>query len=80
MPDVRLHDDVANRQVQVRLHFHDGDGGWALANVFPYGSDAGAALRAAQRSAEEASRRLRIPWNREAGTRGAASDGAAGGT
>lgn len=78
MPDVRIHDDVATGQVQVRIHFHDGVGGWALASIFPYGADKAAALDAAERSAEEASGRLRLPWNRDGGPPDLAADAASG--
>ena len=62
MHELRIHDDFESRQYQVRIHFREGEDRSVVANFFPYGTDKAASLAEARLSAQEASKRLNIPW------------------
>ena len=66
MPEVRIHDNVAARQFEMRIYFLEEEDRWVVGNFFPYGLDRAAALAAAIAAAHEAARRLKIPWVRGA--------------
>ena len=67
MPEVRIYDNAAARQFELRIHFPLEEDEWVVANTFPYDQGKASALAAAREAAHEASIRLHIPWVEEPG-------------
>ena len=62
MPQVRIHDNVASRQFEMRIYFLEEEDRWVVGSTFPYDSDKAKALAAVREAAQEAADRLHIPW------------------